>query len=352
MGMKLLREDRPMIILFALVVFGLGALSIYLKWRDDVAKNDPSPIDAEIPDFVKNGGTLVGQPLIAQFAADGVPYLRIRDDQEHTSYLYTWSGKDLHWESGSSPRSDRVTAVMTDDENGDAFNDLRVTVGGRSFPLMSGRVFSKDPELLEKFGPELIDELIYYSEEHVDQLAVFGYSQKEINALRERQTAVALKVLSAAAERFKAADQDGNGVKDYWVGDVSGLRRIIRDGKQINLIDTATAAADASPILAGRESGGAELAAGNGAPAPRVGALFRVIPSFETADGRQEAFNDGTNRNADRFGICAFPARYETLGAITLIISEAGTLWRNDTQGKPVETFPSDPEAKGWQRVE
>src|SRR3972149_8276651 len=59
-----------------------------------------------------------------------------------------------------------------------------------------------------------------------------------------------LCMIVAAEEDYRAADRDGNGIADCWVGDVSGLyRQIGRDGNPIALIPERLAALDVDPAM-------------------------------------------------------------------------------------------------------
>src|SRR5436190_232031 len=57
-------------------------------------------------------------------------------------------------------------------------------------------------------------------------------------AANERSASSSLKTLATAEADFKANDRDGNGLKDFWVGDVSGLYRYtMTNGREIKLIE-------------------------------------------------------------------------------------------------------------------
>jgi hypothetical protein len=163
----------------------------------------------------------------------------------------------------------------------------------------------------------------------------------------EGRAASVLVSLANAQELFKKRDLDENGAKDYWVGDLSGLYRIEVRGKKIDLANFLILHADAKPLPAGKESGGAELSrAITDRPSSYYGYFFAVIPRYED-DGFARAYHEGSNRHPNRFGICAFPER----DGPTLIISERREVWLKDTSGRPVDVYPAHPGDHGWKRI-
>src|SRR5947207_2086438 len=73
---------------------------------------------------------------------------------------------------------------------------------------------------------------------------------KELLAADDHEAAVAaaLKAIIDAQIEFQSKDPDGNGVADFWVGDLSGLYRHLAAGKEIRLIPREVAEADVSPL--------------------------------------------------------------------------------------------------------
>jgi len=195
-------------------------------------------------------------------------------------------------------------------------------------------------ELMEKFLPE--------------------EAAAQRTAANERLASTALMSIGTAQAEFFAFDPDGDGVANFWVGDISGLRRIrLKTGRAVELIDDQIARADARPALALDAEGKLPkvetiyfLRAG--AAAPRFGYRFITLASYEESDGKTTAYDNGGGRNATKFGICAYPSEHGKTGKMTFLKNEdlKTHLWKKDTGGKPPDVFPADPQKAGWQPVE
>lgn len=165
----------------------------------------------------------------------------------------------------------------------------------------------------------------------------------------EAEAVRALRKLAVAEADFRENDRDRNGVKDFWTGDVSCLHRLHVDGVAIDVIDRELAAADHRPRPPGDESG-------------RVGVqLLRQAWrgywfSALEVDGAGGSYLVDTDGNESRvhhlsaFAICATPDSRGS-GQYTILINEQGHLWRKDTGGEPVRSWPADPEKEGWSKV-
>lgn len=163
----------------------------------------------------------------------------------------------------------------------------------------------------------------------------------------EKAVAV-LTSFANAQDLFRRRDMDENGAHDYWVGDLSGLYRIEVRGRKIDLSNFLVLHADARPLPAGKEAGGAELGRKiTDRPSSYYGYFFVALTHFEAEDGRPAPYNDGSNRHTDRFGICAYPER----GGPTYIISERREVWEKDAGGRPIDLYPRRPGEQGWKRV-
>jgi hypothetical protein len=180
----------------------------------------------------------------------------------------------------------------------------------------------------------------------VAAIAIPGLLRARI-ASNERNAAATLKSLVTSEENFRANDLDGNGVNDYWVGDLSGLGRIPRSA----LFDPALPGADRAPIPEGREAGGAQLGPAP-TPAPKAGYWFQVVPQYEGPDGEARPYSDGKNRNVGRFAFCAYPAAWDSTGNHTFFVDENAMVWRKDQRGEPLKVVPRNPAAAGWAKVE
>ncbi len=131
---------------------------------------------------------------------------------------------------------------------------------------------------------------------------------------------------------FRANDRDGNGVRDYWRADVSGLYTVKTGGVGIpnKLIDLSLAAADAQPVSAVAEYAN---------PGPKNSCWFRAIPH----EGE-------TTPDPDRFAFCAYPAIRRKDYVWTYIVDETNTLYRKKLPWPHITPcFPSDPVADGWE---
>lgn len=159
--------------------------------------------------------------------------------------------------------------------------------------------------------------------------------------------------LAHAEEGYYGLPRTGNGPQRWWVGDVAGLFRNVRDGEPLRLIAESLAAADLSPLerTAGRSaSADLELLKVH---APNAGYFFAVIP--RDSIGRLYAENLGAAgemlESTRGFAFCAVPARYPSHPRLTLIINDTTIMWAKDTQGTRVIQWPRDPLGEGWRRV-
>lgn len=151
-------------------------------------------------------------------------------------------------------------------------------------------------------------------------------------ASNERAASAALKELRTAEADFRLHDRDGNGINDFWVGDVAGL---FNYGRRIPL---ELARADARPL-------GTSL----GRPVPLSGYHFIVLQFHQDEHpGRSVLYGQDTDgsgrkvRNTSSFGFCAYPAEYGVTGRHTLIINEGNTIFKYDMGGRPMIRWPLD----------
>lgn len=137
-----------------------------------------------------------------------------------------------------------------------------------------------------------------------------GQSRRGSN---ERTVGGVLKALASAEAQFRGLDADGNGIQDYWTGDVAGLYRW-------GLIDRATAMADLRPIvpLCPR-------------PVPRDGYFFVALELDRSLDP-PEAYRQTTDpasgpvHNLRRFGFIAIPAEPGVTGTLVAVINEGNSM--------------------------
>lgn len=165
-------------------------------------------------------------------------------------------------------------------------------------------------------------------------------SPKAEVASNERNAAAAVRMVYLTQLVIQSEDSDKDGAKNFWVADIRGLNTLFPAG-DFNAIDRAVACADASPSALSRPLAEEKT--------PKAGYMFAVIPKYKE-NGGGIAYDNRTGRNAKKFGVCAYPAKYGSTGTLTFILNETGTLHSKDNGGKPVQEFPEKPEAEGWKR--
>jgi hypothetical protein len=162
----------------------------------------------------------------------------------------------------------------------------------------------------------------------------------------EHAAVASLKALVAAEAEFKKNDRDGNGLHDFWVGDVSSLYRFMHNNKEIRLIDKSLADADAAPLKL-QSLSPLKLEK----PLPRAGYLFVVLAKYSEND-KTEPFHSGGFRNEHKFAFAAYPSEYGKSGRATFVVGESGTVWKKNLEGKPPEAFSESPWKEDWDRLD
>ena len=143
----------------------------------------------------------------------------------------------------------------------------------------------------------------------------------------ERGASTAIKTLAIAEADYRTNERDGNGIKDYWTGDVAGL--------YVNkLIQREIAEADANPLnpLVPK-------------PIPYRGYFFIALDVDDSVGADYRRDTDGKSgrvHNLTRFGFCAYPAVPGQSGRTTFIISEYNLLFEINKEGTPVHRWPAD----------
>ncbi|HYF01325.1 MAG TPA: hypothetical protein VEJ18_20550 [Planctomycetota bacterium] len=149
----------------------------------------------------------------------------------------------------------------------------------------------------------------------------------------ERTAAAVMKSLASAQAEFWVRDLDGNGIQDYWTGDLAGLYRW-------GLIDRATAMADLRPIVPLGPR-----------PVPRNGYFFSALHVDASVDP-PESYRQVTDpasgpvHNRTRFGFVAIPAEFRVTGLPVIVINE-GNAMRACREGDAclgLRHWPSDDE--------
>jgi hypothetical protein len=169
----------------------------------------------------------------------------------------------------------------------------------------------------------------------------------------ETRALASLCLLAELAGHFRQFDMDENSLNDNWVGDVSGLFRLIpnRGKGRIELIPREVAMADSAPLAPGPERGGASISESLcERPTAAFGYYFRALTKVHL-DNQAEVLNDGSNRHSSLFGFCAFPAQYKKTGRRTFVITAEKVPMAKDQNGEAVKELEADPEKHGWRTV-
>lgn len=155
-----------------------------------------------------------------------------------------------------------------------------------------------------------------------------------------------LKTIVSAQAEFRSLDWDRNGARDYWVADVSGLYTILAPGRDqgLQLIEVTVAYADANP----RPNWGGTSTAPLGPLQSKAAYYYSALKFYEDEKGVSRPYDEGEGRHPSRFGFVAWPDPRWRGSNPTLIVSEKGTVYAKDLKGYGVDTFPHDPEARGW----
>jgi hypothetical protein len=171
------------------------------------------------------------------------------------------------------------------------------------------------PELLSSMGQEAV--------------ALCSPNQRPSN---ERLAECALKTLASAQAVFRANDRDGDGVNQFWRGDLAGFHHLLDPrGSKLNLIPVELAAADDYPI--GRLR----------ARRPLHGYWFRAIHHPD---------EDPRSPDPQRFAVVAFPA-HPRAGKYMFIIDENNSIRRCPAvRPDGIDIYPTDEELKQfWSRA-
>lgn len=185
----------------------------------------------------------------------------------------------------------------------------------------------------------------------VASLMVPGLAQSR-RASNERQASASLKTMASAEADFRANDRDGNGVNDFWTGDVKGLYTMtsaaVRGARgdpsdpPLRLIELPLAASDVdrTQISAGGEN--MDLSA-FALPAPKDGYWTAALVAdlsvdAEDPDGlyRADTGGDlpmGKCHHASKFGFITLPHSSRT-GRFVHVLNEGNSIFRRALVGE------------------
>ncbi|MBI2920502.1 MAG: DUF2950 family protein [Planctomycetes bacterium] len=173
----------------------------------------------------------------------------------------------------------------------------------------------------------------------------YGVPKSWVN---EKAAVGALKEAIVAEEILRENDHDGNGAKDYWTGDWSGLHRLAdKEGKPVALINALVAGADAEPLPESRSappSLGAALER-----KPKSGYWFRALRRKDGEDLQRDGPDPDTKawEHPTAYAFAAWPAEHGKDGLRTFVVCEDGQVWSKDLGAGGGENLREWPAPKG-----
>ena len=153
-----------------------------------------------------------------------------------------------------------------------------------------------------------------------------------------------LRTITSAQADFRANDRDGNGVNDFWTGDVQGLYAIVPKGgaQPIQLIERSVALADGNPLKG--------VYAPLTDPAQPLGAWFNVLID-DRSENPAERYG---MRNTSKFGYIAYPGDFLDHVRVAQIVNQDATFYQQflkkeiaGSRERPPGPLP-DPQYSGW----
>ena len=163
--------------------------------------------------------------------------------------------------------------------------------------------------------------------------------QASQQASNERNAATSLKTLTSAEADFRFNDRDGNGVNDFWTGDVAGLY-------QWGLIERGVAEADTNPLVPLVPK-----------PIPFHGYYFEAL-SFDNSVIPPEPYRQDTDKKSgrvhhlERFGFVAYPADSDSTGKYYFLVNENNSVFRSAAVITRPRNMFSDAERGSWSHAE
>lgn len=155
----------------------------------------------------------------------------------------------------------------------------------------------------------------------------------------ERNAGITLRTLASAQYDFYTNDRDGNGIRDYWTGDIAMLARL-------GLIERAVGEADAKPLnpLVSK-------------PIPMYGYYFVALDSDESEKVPEVLrqitdAKSGKVHHLEKWAFCAYPAEPDVTGRfIYLIHSGYGSPLSVPVKGRRIpRSVPPDSDMIHWYR--
>jgi Protein of unknown function (DUF2950) len=151
----------------------------------------------------------------------------------------------------------------------------------------------------------------------------------------ERSAGLHLRILCSTEADFRANDRDGNGINDFWTGDVSELSRLGLLPKEVGM-------ADAHPItpLAPK-------------PVPFRGYFFEALATDDSVSP-SESYRQDTDQKSGKvhhlrkFAFVAYPATPGVTGRFVFIISDNNNLFYNHDWTRKPSGWPTDDELRSY----
>jgi hypothetical protein len=166
--------------------------------------------------------------------------------------------------------------------------------------------------------------------------------KRERRAVNEGSAFTSLKMIASAEADFRANDRDGNGLNDFWTGDVAGLHSMKPSGtgSEIRLVERKVAEADARPLIPLVPM-----------PIPMDGYYF-VALEMDNSVNPPEAYGQETDKNSGKvhhlkkFAFLAYPAEPGESGKYMFIINENNTVYRAADSVPRPKNWPTNNELK------
>lgn len=162
-------------------------------------------------------------------------------------------------------------------------------------------------------------------------------------ASNERAILATIKTVAVANFDFRGNDRDGNGISDFWTGDVSGLYSMTSAGTPgnsdpaIKLLELSVALADSAPLAGGQAGGELQQISTYGISSSKSGYWITVLDrdgqageDYQVATGGTPAM--GNVHHPGKFGVIAYPDAYGASGKIAVILNEGGGVYRRHLQ--------------------
>jgi prepilin-type N-terminal cleavage/methylation domain-containing protein len=172
----------------------------------------------------------------------------------------------------------------------------------------------------------------------------------------ERSASASLKTLASAQADMKGHDRDGNGISDYWTGDIYALYGLVpmsagmiappadtpEPAAGIKLIDISVAAADGASVSALYGNVTFAVAVPG---ASKSSYIYRVFAAVDEGGGVRPLANDtdgpgayGPVHDRTRFAFLAFPETYSA-GRLIFLLSTENTIWKYNLPAPYQATF-------------